>query len=523
MPNNESDATLQTDLVPEGAPPAHSLGRATGSGFSWLTLCLIAGKLLSFATQLVLGWYLFKEDFGLLAIATSIANFVKVFNDGGVAQVLIQRGGTNFERLSTPAFWIGMVFSLISAGLLALCAPWAAAIYDDARLVPMLLILALTMVLSAPATIFKAKLRLDMQFKTLSWQGTAWFFLRYVGTILLAYWGFGAMSFVLPLPVVSIFECLVTYQATRIAPWRGNAQFSIWSHILGSSTWVLIASFARAIARNGDYLVLGLLVSQGVVGQYFFGYQLTAQFAILMASNIQFVLFPVLTRFANQPDRQASAMVRTIRMIMLVSGPISLMVALNIESLETLLWHNKWAMVVPLMQVFSLFAPVRLIPDVLHAAITSRGEFRRSAQFLLMEGLVLMFSAWLAVVLCGTNLTGIAWVVGFSQTGFSLALTVFILNRHGISLGSIVAAILPSWACSVVATGVAWWIGSSCLPSEMLMSHVVFDTVVFSAVFLGLMRVFFASHLGELAGVLPNSLAGVIRRTLCLGVSLQST
>lgn len=515
--NTSSAVVLSGDyLSSQETVGQESLGKAAGRGFTWLSLCLVVGKLLSFLTQIVLGRLLLDEDFGVFAIATSIANFLRVFNDGGVAQVLIQRGAAQFEKLTPPAFWIGICFSSVTGVLLAIASPWIATIYGDSRLMPLLWVFALTVVLSAPATLFKAKLRIDLRFKTLAWIGTAWFAFRYLGTILLAYLGYGAMSFVLPLPFVSIFECLATYAATRIIPWEGGWQLSLWPSILGNSLWVMLAAFARGLARNGDYLVLGLLVLPGLVGQYFFGYQLTAQFAILMASNVQFVLFPVLSRLASDPDRQARAIVKTIRLMMLVSGPVCLLVAVNIEALEAVLWDKKWAMAVPLMQIFSIVAPIRLVPDIVHAAITSRGEFRRSAVLFLLEGVVLMLSVWLAVGISGADITDIALIVAASQTLFSLGLTIVVLSNFGISATPIVSALLPAWLCSMAAALLAARIGYVVATNDQYFVLIAINSVIFFTTFMLFMRLFFARHLAELAGVIPHPWDTFLRRSLLL-------
>ncbi|QEG34700.1 oligosaccharide flippase family protein [Bythopirellula goksoeyrii] len=517
---NDGKNTSTAEVVSgERLPSQKALGKTAGSGFTWLSLTLAVGKLLSFVTQIVLGRLLLDEDFGVFAIATSIANFLRILNDGGVAQVLIQRGPALFEKWTAPAFWIGICFSLFTGIFLAAASPWIAALYGDSQLVPLLWVFALTIVISAPTTLFKAKLRIELRFRTLAWVGTVWFFLRYLGVIYLAYRGYGAMSFVLPLPLASLFECVAFYILTRMTPWKGGWQLHLWPSILGNSTWAMLSAFARGLARNGDYIVLGLLVSPSLVGQYFFGYQLTAQFAILMASNVQFVLFPVLSHLATDPGRQSRAIIKTIRVMMLVSCPICLLVAINIEVLEAVLWDKKWSMAVPLMQIFSIVAPIRLIPDIVHAAITSRGEFRRSANLFLLEGAFLMLSVWLAASITGANITGIALIVATLQTGFSLALTMIVLSNFKISISLIVKALMPAWLCSMGAALITVKIGNAITTDGQYFVLLAANTAIFCALFLLFMRLFFSRRLAELAGIIPPPWDSFLLRSLFLDSS----
>ena len=526
MQSNPSDFDEPGEAAPIDGPEAveisvnqPSLGKTAGQGFSWLTLSTVVGKILNFLTQLVLGAILLDEEFGIYAIAASVANFLRVLNDGGVAQILVQRGENQFSRLSGPAFWIAMCFSLVTGSLLAGIAPLAAYIYNEPKLLPMILLIAVTIPLSAPTTIFKAKLRMDLRFQTMAWISVAWFLIRHLGTILFALLGYGVMSFILSIPIVCLFELFATFMATRIFPWRTKLQFRLWAEILGSSFWVMAGAFFRGLARNCDYLVLGLLVSKATLGQYFFGYQLTVQIALLMATNIQYVLFPVMSRLANEPARQAKAIVRTIRLMVLVAAPLSLIVATTIESIEAIFWQEKWAMAVPLMKIFAIAAPIRLLPEIVHAAMTSRGQFGKSALLVLAEGALLMFSAWLAVALFGSNLTQIALLIAASQVAFSIILTLVILRGYGVQPTNVLGAFLPIWSTSIAVAATTIAVSELYLADTSLTVRLLLEIGLFSLQFLVLVRCFFAGQLDELASVIPRPLEGVVRRVFFLNQS----
>jgi len=515
---DEPGEAVRAEVLEEVDQPVNqdSLRKATGQGFSWLSFCLVIGKCLHFLSQLILGKILLDEDFGIFAIASSIAMFLRVFNDGGVAQVLVQRGESQFSRLSGPAFWIAMSFGLAAGLVLAGIAPLAAYIYDEQKLLPMILLFAITMPLSTPSTIFKAKLRMDLRFQTVAWISIVWFMIRYLGVVLFALLGFGVMSFVIPLPIVALFELFATYAATRIKPWRRKLKFREWNEIIGSSFWVMGTAFFRGLTRNGDYMVLGLLVSKAVLGQYFFGYQIAVQFALLMATNIQYVLYPVMSRLATDPARQAKAIVRTIRLMILVAAPFSMIVAATIKTIELLVWQEKWALAVPLMQIFAVAAPIRLLPEIVHTVITSRGQFRKSALLVLTEGLLLMLSAWLAVELFGINLTQIALFVASTQVAFSILLTLVILRGYGIRLREVLGAFLPTWIASAAVAAVTIVISRWYFTGVPLFAQLLLEIGLFSLLFCVLARSLFANQLDELASVVPRPLEGLVRRVFFL-------
>jgi PST family polysaccharide transporter len=292
-------------------------------------------------------------------------------------------------------------------------------LYGDPVLVPLLCVIAVSLPLDAPAMALRSKLRIELRFRVIALITMGSLLIRYLLVIWLAQRGYGVMSFVWPLPLAAAFNCLATLAAVSEIPWRGGCDRAAWYEILGNSAWVLLTSFLRGFGRNGDYIVLGLIVSQAVVGQYFFGYQLTAQIAMLIAMNLQQVLFPVLSRVVSDPSRQALALTSSLRILLLAAAPVSLGLAVTIAPLEELIWHGKWQVAVPLMQALAVVTPLRLIPDVVHASLTARGRFRASAMLALIEGATLMLAAWWAAELVGENLLGLGLIVGGSQALFA--------------------------------------------------------------------------------------------------------
>lgn len=97
----DSFATLE---APAEHRPERSLACAVGRGFSWLTMSVILGKVFGAIAQLLLGRWITDEQYGDLAIVVSVAAIVKVLQDGGVPQVLIQRGEAEFSHSWAPHF-----------------------------------------------------------------------------------------------------------------------------------------------------------------------------------------------------------------------------------------------------------------------------------------------------------------------------------------------------------------------------------------------------------------------------------
>ena len=57
------------------------------------------GKASALAAQIVLGWILFEDDWGLYALTLSVAALLQLLRNGGIGHVLIQRGPDAYAAL----------------------------------------------------------------------------------------------------------------------------------------------------------------------------------------------------------------------------------------------------------------------------------------------------------------------------------------------------------------------------------------------------------------------------------------
>lgn len=503
------------EIKPNSQPDA--LGKEAGKGISWLTLSLASGRGFSFIAQLILGYLLLDEDFGVFALAMSVASFIQCFRDGGVQKVLVQQGKTNYERLKGPAFWIGFWFSTTAGLGLVGAAPWAARFYAEPELTKLLWVVAVSLPMSMPAKMLTAKLQIDLQFKTIAKISVASMFLRHASVILFAYLGLRALSFVLPLLLVATFEGIAGFLATRSIPWKSGHQLRLWPELLGNSLWETINAFLRGFANNGDYLVLGTLINKGTLGQYFFGYQLTVQMHTLLVVGFNQVLFPILTRLQDEPERMAQALVRSLRAFVLASCALSIPIAVGIAPLEELVWRGKWEPAVPLMQIFAILVPLRGVSGIVHSAVAARGQFRLAASITAIQGAILMLSAGLSYLFFGASITKIALGVSIVQIVLSNTLAMAVLRSYGVSLSAVPLAVAPSFFAGFTAAVPSFLLDLRLSESIAPWLRLSIALTCYVLTFVIITRVFMRQHLREVLDIAPARLAQPIRSLLKLG------
>lgn len=451
--------------VPEGAeaagavqpdselpPDLPDMGQSVGRGMSWMAFSTLAIKALAFIAQIVLGWLLSPGDFGLYSTALAVAGIVTAFRDGGVRDLLVQRGDSAYEGLVGPVYW--MAFTINSAAALALClsAPLIAGFYNM-PLTPMLVIIGLSLPLGTPAAVLQCKLRMQLRFGVLSRIQIGSALVRNLGTIVLASppFSMGPLAFVLPLIAIAIYEGAASYYAVRERPWKRRAQPREWGGLFLATRWLIFATLANIMFDFGPFAVLGAIVAEQIVGVYFFAWQITAQIGVLLSSNVQQVLFPALARMEGDRARMGSASLRALRALMLVGGYMSLCLAAVMGPLESVLWHGRWAEAVESVQILGFFFPMRITFGLCAAIMLAEGRFKGLSFLTLYEGIAITVAAAIGGLTDGTA-TSVAWWTGGAMALGRLIGTMYIMQSMGVGPGRVVRAILPPW---LLATGAA--------------------------------------------------------------------
>src|SRR6185312_1949939 len=247
-----------------------SVGMAATSGIAWTMAQTALSKAGLFVGQLILAKLLTPEDFGILGLAYTITMFFGLFSDIGISQTLQQRHPRT-HLWATQAFWLTLGLSSLTALVMAVYAPIGAALYHNPKIAGLIWVLALNMPIAALITVPQARLQSQLRFNFMASYGVVEMIATQLLTIFLAWRGFGSLSFVLPIPVLSLARVIVYWLAAPISL-RSRRQAKGWSLMLKRSSGIFGTSLLGMAISQGDYITLGLLSSTEVVGIYYFAF-----------------------------------------------------------------------------------------------------------------------------------------------------------------------------------------------------------------------------------------------------------
>jgi len=344
--------------------------KKTITGMLWMLLATGIGKFATLITQVVLGWLLTKEDFGLYALALSVSASAALLRNGGTQQILIQKGSL-YPELAPSIFKFSLIFNSVACLFLLLVSPIAAEVYKAPELHLMLSIIAVSIVLMTPFGVLRAKLIIDHRFKETSIVGLVSNITRQGSTVLCALMGLGYMSFIWPILLEPVVLFLVSFYFVREWLKSKRLTFKIFKEIFAEAKWVMLGSLALALFATGQYFVIGLFENKEMLGIYFFGFQLVIVVSVIITSAIETVFLPVL---ASLPDKQyKKSYINTLFFISSISLIISALGFINAEWLINFVWKGKWEQSIFVIQVLILTMPAILLTNFNKVVLESKG------------------------------------------------------------------------------------------------------------------------------------------------------
>jgi PST family polysaccharide transporter len=381
---------------------------------------------LNLASIMVLARLLTPQDFGLVAMATTLNGFLRVFNDAGLSTATIQREGITHAQVSN-LFWINVALGGFASLVLAVSAPALAWFYREPRVVGVTLTLCITFLLTSSVVQHLAILKRQMRFKMIAAIQISSVTVGVLMAIGMAWFNCGYWSLVGLQLSTTLVAALLTWSASRWRP-QWPARRSGTGALLSFGANLSASSFLWCLARNSDGLLIGRFFGAAPLGLYSRAAALLSRPVEQLISPIEAVFVPTLSRLQAQPERYRRAVLQVFDAIAVTTFPfLGLCLALA-QPLTLVVLGPKWENAAAIFAGFSLVALYTPVACIASWLLTSQG---RGKDFLLQSviGSCLTVGAFLVGLPFGP--AGIAIAYSLSCLLFGLPILYFIAGRKG--------------------------------------------------------------------------------------------
>lgn len=432
-----------------------SLLRQTAWGAWWMGSAQVLSQVLHLATRLILARILAPADFGLVSMAMVFISLSSLGLDMGMGAALIQRP-TLTEADRSTSFWSSLALGALLCLSLVIASPWVASFYRAPALTGVLRGMSLTLLFSAPESVYGALLQREMNFRALG--------LRRLGAIAVggtvgvasALMGAGVWALVADSIVrglVGSVLLIATYRWIPSLSWSRSSFRELWSfsrHVVG-------ARAVNFLNRNADNLLIGRYLGAGPLGLYSFAYQAVLLPLQYLARPLVAVGFPALASIHTDLPRCRRAFFRSFGLLVLVTWPFAGLAAVASPSAVPLVLGDRWSEAIPAFQILSLVALLHAPASLSPAIFDGLGRPDLGLKFLLLA---------LAANLFGFT-AGLKWGITGVAIGYLCANLATIPIHYRFVLGLLEAPAAPlidifaRGALCLASLGATWFLLTS--------------------------------------------------------------
>ena len=338
---------------------ADSLQQKTFSGMIWTFTQHFSIEGFSFIQGIILARLLVPRDYGLIAMTQIFFAIAGVFIDSGFSNALMRKKHRREIDYST-VFVTNIVLTSFFALCLFLSSSKIARFYNEPILKDIVRANAVLLVLNSINAVQGARLRINLQFKVISFISVVNNVTIGIATIICACLGCGVWSLIYPNFIAPFLKFYLYWSFQRWRP-RINFSWKIWKEFFAYGSKLLLSSLLDRTWTNIYPLIIGKLYSAVDLGYY----SRARGYASLPAHTFQGVLgsvtFPILCSIQDDDDRLRVAYRKLIRVSGYIVFPLIMGLAALAKPFIFVLITDKWAASIPYLVVICFSAMLRPI------------------------------------------------------------------------------------------------------------------------------------------------------------------
>ena len=317
-------------------------------GYNYATQALL------FFSTVVTSRLLSPESFGFVGLINVFTGFVSIFADSGISLAVIRSdyGKTYHRSVDNLAVLLGVALCFITC-LIA----WPVAIfYGNRSLFLPTVVMSVIFIFKSLSLVRGALLAKAMRFAAIGKITLTTAVLQVALTIVLAYAGWSYWALIVPQIIAALVALLLYERKVQLGYHRCSAaQLKVaYRHTNKTIKNLMGFNLVNYWARNLDNLLVGKFYSVASLGIYNRAYNLLMMPLGLITGLIGNVLFPTLKKVKSEGGDVRKEYLFILKIITIVSFPVSAVLILFPQQFVALLWGPKWMAVSELLPYFGL-------------------------------------------------------------------------------------------------------------------------------------------------------------------------
>jgi O-antigen/teichoic acid export membrane protein len=386
----------------------NSIKKKTIKAFSWDFIGRLFSQSSTFIVSIFLARLLNPEDFGLIAMAMAFIHIGGVFIDVGFSAALIQNK-ENSDLTYNTVFIFNIIAGAFLTCIVYFSSDYIGVFYNDEQVAVLVKWLSLFFIFNSFNRVQNTILSRKLNFKALTIRMFIASTLGGVIGVTAAYNDYGVFSLVIQILTTAILSTILLWSTSK---WKPKLQFSFqeMKKLFGFSVFAFLERIMNNIFLRLDVLLLAKIFNPIAVGFYTRAATLQDQATKYSSSSIIRVLFPVLSKYQDNPIEFRRIYLKMFEIISFLSFGLTGLLFILGSDIIISLFGEKWAPSIPIFQILILASATIPLNSLMWNAIMSQGKSKENFYLGLLKKTISLVPFIIAIRYNILYFT-IAWVI----------------------------------------------------------------------------------------------------------------
>jgi len=323
----------------------------------------------------ILARLLTPEDYGLFTLVAVVASFAIIFKDLGLSTATIREKEITHAQVSN-LFWINTLIGIGSMAVVIAIAPVIVWFYQDARLLPIALLLSVAFVFGGLSVQHQALLARQMQFGKIALVTVFSSIASSITGVLIAWFQYNYWALIWMEVSRNLFLMIGFWYLTG---WRPGlpSRFTGTKKIIKIGLDVAGMNAFSTLTKGIDKIIAGRISSAYLLGLYSKGNQVPEMISMQFRMALFSVALPALASLQDEQNRFAQYYYKFLYVVSWVTMPLSVFCFIFSEAIIQIYFGSQWAGSVIYLRIFSLNAFLLPVITTLDQVPLALGHSRR--------------------------------------------------------------------------------------------------------------------------------------------------
>ncbi|GIT98136.1 lipopolysaccharide biosynthesis protein [Sulfurovum sp. TSL1] len=357
------------------------------SNIFWSILSQFANYGLSLIFTIFLARMVLPYEYGIVNQAQTITAFFIIFADGGIVWSIVREKYIRHEAVINLS-WVNVSLGLMLWILTWISAPYVSSFYQTPEVEDVLKALGFVFVLTGLSTPFLMWMKRELEFKKITIINLLSTTIGGVSAIAAAYFDYGYWSLVILALVKAFVQCILLIMMAKMP--IGLYQFKTpIKPMMHFGVGLIGFGIVNYFARNLDNVLIGKFVGAVELALYTKAYFLMFLPSMLITGALTGLMVSVLAKVQDDPDKFQEVYANVLRMIFVVTLPITGYFLLFPEDPILLFYGPNWEGSVQLLQILSIAAITQPLYNTMGWVYTAIGKSKEMFHWGVVSSIIL--------------------------------------------------------------------------------------------------------------------------------------